>query len=235
MKYTMSMASSKEHLKQMILADAEMSDMGKLHDVFCVDKDELKSRFPQLYYAILGVLDKEKKSDASGYNNKEIPDLNIGDTIVIAGVTWRKFREDENGNSYMLADDVYKKSKFGDTNDWRDSFIRKNLVSLAERIKEEIGDKLVPIEVDLFSHDGLDDYGTCEDLVSILTYDLYHNNRKNIKLIDAWWWLATSNSTPSGYGSNGIRCVCSNGGVGYDWCDNCGVVRPFFILRNPKG
>lgn len=162
--------------------------------------------------------------------HKDIPCLSIGDAIVVAGITWRKFSEDENGNSYMLADDVYEKFEFGDTNDWRDSFIRKNLVSLAERIKEEIGDRLVPIEVDLFSHDGLDDYGTCEDLVSILTYNLYRNNRKNIKSIDGFW-LCTPNSTPNGYGSGDVRCVSSDGSVDCTWCNGCKAVRPFFILQ----
>lgn len=70
MKYVMSMALNKDHLKQMIMEDVEMTDMEKLHDVFCVDKDKLKGKFPQLYYAILGVLDKEKKSDASVYFNE---------------------------------------------------------------------------------------------------------------------------------------------------------------------
>ena len=164
--------------------------------------------------------------------HKEIPSLNIGDTITIADVVWRKFKEDENGNSYMLADDSINNSKFGKTNDWRDSFIRKDLVNLTDKIKEEIGDKLVPIEVDLFSHDGLDDYGTCEDLVSILTYDLYRNHRKNIKPINNWYWLATPNSTPSGCSSNNVLYVYSNGYVNYFWYFNCGAVRPFFILKS---
>ena len=162
---------------------------------------------------------------------KEIPKLQIGDTIDIADITWRKFKEDENGNSYMLADDSIDNSKFGDTNDWRDSCIRKNLVGLAEKIKEEIGDKLIPIKVDLFSHDGLDDYGTCEDLVSILTYDLYRNNRKNIKQINEWFWLCTPNSTPSGYGSDYVQFVSSDGDVCCDWYCSCTAVRPFFILK----
>ena len=161
----------------------------------------------------------------------EIPHMEIGDTIVIADITWRKFKEDENGNSYMLADDVVENSKFGSNNDWRDSPIRKNLTNLADRIKEEIGDKLVPIEVDLFSHDGLDDYGTCEDMVSILTYDLYRHNRKNIKQIDSWFWLCTPNSTPSGSGSDRVRYVGSDGSVGCDWYGYGGAVRPFFILK----
>lgn len=168
---------------------------------------------------------------ASENKHKEIPDLQIGDTIVIADITWRKFKEDENGNSYMLADDIVEESKFGNTNDWRDSIIRKKLIGLAERIKEEIGDKLVPIKVDLFSHDGLDDYGTCEDLVSILTYNLYRNNRKNITKLDSWWWLCTPDSTPSGYGSDYVQCVSSDGVVGCRWYGGSTAVRPFFILK----
>ena len=165
---------------------------------------------------------------------KEIPELNIGDTITIADIVWRKFKEDENGNSYMLADDSIGDYIFGETNDWRDSYIRKNLVKLADKIKKEIGDKLIPIEVNLFSHDGLDDYGTCEDLVSILTYDLYRNNRKNIKKIDENYWLCTPDSTLSGYGSDDIQCVGSDGRVVCGWRDYCRSARPFFILRNTK-
>lgn len=165
----------------------------------------------------------------SATENTEIP-KNIGDIIVIADITWRKFKE-ENGNSYLLADDVIETSKFGKTNDWRESPIRARLADLAEKIKKEIGNKLVPIETDLFSHDGLDDYGKCEDLVSILTFDLYRNNRKNIKQIDDCFWLCTPNSTPSGYGSVYVQCVSSSGRVSYSWCDNCEAVRPFLILR----
>lgn len=171
---------------------------------------------------------------ATENKHKEIPNLNIGDTIVIADVVWRKFKEDENGNSYMLADDSIDDYKFGDTNDWRNSPIRKNLADLAEKIKEEIGDRIIPIEVDLFSHDGLDDYGTCEDLVSILTYDLYRNNRKNIKQIDDCYWLCTPNSTPSGCSSDCVCCASSGGRVSYNWCDGRLAVRPFFILRNTR-
>lgn len=165
---------------------------------------------------------------------KDVTDLKIGDTIVIAGITWRKFKEDEDGNSYMLADEIYKESKFGSTNDWRDSMIRKDLMKLAEQIKEEIGDRLVPIQVDLLSHDGLDDYGTCEDLVSILTYDLYRNNRIKVCATNErfGFWLCTPSSALSGCGSGNVLYVDSNGSVYYNWYDNCGAVRPFFILSN---
>jgi hypothetical protein len=56
-------------MKDMIMANAKLTDMEKLQTVFDIDKENLKKQFPQLYYAILAVLDKEKKIDASGYFN----------------------------------------------------------------------------------------------------------------------------------------------------------------------
>ena len=160
-------------------------------------------------------------------------DLQIGDQIEISGITWSKFAEDENGNAYMLADEAISESEFGENNDYRDSKIREELAELSEKIIAEIGeDAIIPAEIDLFSHDGLDDYGKITEKVSLLTYDMYRNNRKNIKLLDTYWWLATPDSTPSGCGSCCVRCVFSGGGVGYFWCGCVGAVRPFFILKS---
>lgn len=55
--------------KNQILASSKLTDMEKLSKVFDLSKDSLKKQDPQLYYAILAVLDKEKKPDASGYFN----------------------------------------------------------------------------------------------------------------------------------------------------------------------
>ena len=38
MKYTMSMASNKEELKDMIMSDVKLSDIEKLRDIFSIDK-----------------------------------------------------------------------------------------------------------------------------------------------------------------------------------------------------
>ena len=63
----MSMALDRDHFKDLIMSDSKMSDMDKLHDVCCIDKEELKKKFSQLYYAILAILDEQKKPDASSY------------------------------------------------------------------------------------------------------------------------------------------------------------------------
>lgn len=177
--------------------------------------------------------DKIKEILAGCQHKVSGKNLQIGDQIEIAGITWSKIAEDEDGNAYMLADKAVSKSEFGDNNDYRDSKIRKDLAELSEKIIAEIGeDAIVPAEIDLFSHDGLDDYGKITEMVSLLTYDMYRNNRKNIKPLDAWWWLATPDSTPSGFGSDFVRYVDSVGGVGCNGCYCGGAVRPFFILKS---
>lgn len=55
--------------KQNIMANNKLTDMEKLKKVFDISKDSLKEYDSQLYYAILAVLDKKKKPDASGYFN----------------------------------------------------------------------------------------------------------------------------------------------------------------------
>lgn len=165
---------------------------------------------------------------------KQVKDLHINDSITVAGITWSKFAEDKEGNAYLLADESIFSRKFGKDNDWRVSPIRKELNDdLYKKIEAELGkDALISITVDLFSHDGMRDYGTCEDMVSILTYDLYRNNRENIKDCGEWFWTCTADSTPSGVSSDYLRCVSSDDRVD---CAGCGWggggVRPFFILK----
>lgn len=161
-------------------------------------------------------------------------DLHIKDSIEVAGIIYSKFAEDENGNAFMLADECIYNGAFGRTNDWRESPIRKKLNDdMYRKIVSELGeDAIIPITVDLFSHDGLRDYGTCEDMVSILTYDLYRINRENIKDCKELFWTCTPDSTPSGCGAGCVLCVNSRGGGDYsrfDWGN--GAVRPFFILK----
>jgi hypothetical protein len=55
--------------KSRILWDNDLTDMEKLKDIFDISKDYLKETDVYLYYAILAVLDNEKKPDASGYFN----------------------------------------------------------------------------------------------------------------------------------------------------------------------
>lgn len=154
--------------------------------------------------------------------------------VTVCGYGWRAIKEDEKG-TYYLMDGSLENSEFGETNNYADSYIRNNLnnSNLAKDLKEKFGDDFVPIETDLLSLDGLDDYGKVDgDILAIPTIDLYRECRKEISSLGDWWWLATPDSTPSGCGSGYVRYVNSVGCVGYGWCDGSKAVRPFFILKS---
>lgn len=165
---------------------------------------------------------------------KQVKDLQMKESISLASITWSKFAEDGEGNAYMLADEKICDMEFGDDNDWRESPIRKKLyVELYQKITDELGaDAVVTIQTDLFSHDGLKDYKKCEDMVSLLTYDLYRNNRENIKGLDEGFWMCTPDSTPSGFGSKFAQRVGTDGSVDFGLCDCSRAVRPFIILKS---
>lgn len=153
---------------------------------------------------------------------------------IIAGYAWNPVKDGE--LTYYFMDGIYKKvSEFGKTNNYATSTIRKDLTEsdLVKRIQEQFGDKLVPIELDLTSLDGLDDYGIVKgDLLAIPNIDLYRKFRKKITKLDVYYALATPDSTPSGYGASSVRYVDGDGVVICSWCGSDFGVRPFFILRS---
>ena len=55
------------NFKDVVMRNSTMTDMEKLCDVFSVDKEKVKKQFPQLYYAILAVIDNEKKPMPTSY------------------------------------------------------------------------------------------------------------------------------------------------------------------------
>lgn len=124
----------------------------------------------------------------------------------------------------------------GDNNNWKTSDIREFLnKDYLEEIKEAFGkDKIVEHTVDLLSLDGLDDYGTSTDKVSLLTIDQYRKYRKVIGgNLDNYWWLVTPDSTSSDSSASYVRYVDSDGSVDcYDCSWGDVGVRPFFILQS---
>ena len=125
-------------------------------------------------------------------------------------------------------------SEFGTDNNYANSAVRKELLEheFTLSLQKEYGDRLVPAVMDLTALDGLKDYGKVTDIIGIPDLNLYRECRENILAGDRWWWLSTPNSTPSGAGSSDVQYVDSHGYVGWDGCDWCRGVRPFFILKS---
>lgn len=217
--------------KTFVRAELIPKDNNKYTDIsewnYRVDQDIV----PDWYEEDPGRYEQEFRDAVGEYMKEYIEKMNI---VFICGYGWKKIKEDNNG-IYYLMDGSFEKSEFGKTNNYTDSYIRKNLneSNLAKELKEKFGDKLMPIETDLLSLDGLDDYGKVEgDILAIPTIDLYRECRKNISNLDNWWWLATPDSTPFSFSSGYVRCVGSNGNVGYSWDGGSRAVRPFFILKS---
>lgn len=165
---------------------------------------------------------------------REYMDKWLKDKTIICDRIWTPIKTEGNKTWYLM-DDILMSSDFGRNNNYAESDIREKLITsdLCKRLVKEFGDKLVPITTDLLSLDGLDDYGKVEgDLIAIPTLDLYRECRKRIPKLDRWWWLATPDSTPSGYFSGRVLYVGSDGCVLYGWYSDVSSVRPFIILQS---
>ena len=151
----------------------------------------------------------------------------------ICGHYWTSVQD---GNrTYYFMNGILKKLEFGKNNNYTDSYVRNYLVNseLAEDLKKEFGDKLVPISLNLTSIDGFKDYGMVEgDILAIPDILLLMKFGEGIPLINNWYWLATPNQTQKRGDSHYVRYVDSGGDVGYFGGDYAGGVRPFFILQS---
>lgn len=158
-------------------------------------------------------------------------EFKIGDEVFIV------LEQTENGTRVIAKEFAYRNVKFGDNSDWKVSHIRKTLNN--EYFKEVaaiIGEKnILTMDRDLTSIDGLDDYGTCTDKVSLLTSAEYAKYHKILGLnpnYSTCWWLITPMSTPS---NDYVRNVCyvgSSGIINWSGCVYRGGVRPFLTLES---
>lgn len=125
-----------------------------------------------------------------------------------------------------------------DNNNWKTSSLRERLNNNVDGYLREVEDafgkdQIVTHTVDLLSLDGLDDYGTSNDKISLLNIDQYRKYRKILgENMDNWWWLLTPDSTPSGSGSRYVQYVDSGGRVDCCLCVYYEGVRPFFIVQS---
>lgn len=151
----------------------------------------------------------------------------------ICGYYWTSVID---GNlTYYFMNGIVKRSEFGKTNNYAESFVRNDLINseLAAELKKEFGDKLLPISLDLTSMDGFKDYGTVEgDILAIPNIQVLMKFGESIPLIEGLYWLANPNQTSRRGDSRFVQFVRSNGSVGYDGCDYGMGVRPFFILKS---
>lgn len=157
-------------------------------------------------------------------------EFKIGDEVFIV------LEQSDNGTKVISKEFVYTNKAFGDCSDWKKSPIRTLLNGdYYNKIAKLVGaSNIISMERDLTSLDGLDDYGTCNDKISLLSASEYAKYHKILGLksnYPDWWWTITPASTPSNDYSRNVCYVDSLGVLGWYDCDYCGGVRPFLNLE----
>lgn len=176
--------------------------------------------------AVLKAVEKTRKIPAG---------LSAGDTFKLAGLTWTILDITDKG--YMcLADRLEDSMKFdSESNNWIGSRLREYLnTEFIKKIADEIGkENIISFNRNLLSLDGQDEYGSCEDKVSLLTVDDYRKYRSFIPNADDWWWLATPWSTKGNAFEYSVVVVTSSGVFNCNGgCYCVSGVRPFCILSS---
>ena len=181
-------------------------------------------------------LDSAQLENILNADKVQLSTLKPKDEFKIGNEVFIVLEQSDNGTKVISKEFAYTKKAFGDCSDWRKSPIRALLNGdYYNKIAALVGaSNIISMERDLTSLDGLDDYGTCNDKISLLSTFEYAKYHKILGLKSSypdWWWTITSASAPS----NGYpRVVCyvnSRGVLNRGGCDFFGGVRPFLNLE----
>lgn len=167
---------------------------------------------------------------------QRIKDLKAGDTFKYGKFEWIKLDDTEKGVLAITKDILPDKRQFDDdTNDYRKSEIRKWLnenflnALIDHGAKEE---DFIEFERDLTADDGMKNYKSCVDTISLITCEEYRKYKDVIPTISNRWWIATPYSCLEDYLSY-VRVVYVGGSSFWDYAyrDYYGV-RPVCNLKS---
>ena len=168
---------------------------------------------------------------------KTIKDYHQGEHFVYGKKNCMVLEHMDDGTLCMVLDEDFE-SKFGETNNFAESELRKKLNGeyLDEWVKDGVDRaSFVLMQVDLTVNDGLKDYGTCECFLAPRTCDQHRKYRYLIPNPKGnWEWTATAYSTKAnGYSLTAYQ-VTSVGALNiYNNVHSANGVRPLFKL-NPE-
>lgn len=166
---------------------------------------------------------------------KKLAELKPKDEFKIGNEVFIVLEQCDGSTKVIAKKFAYKNVKFGDNSNWKNSPVRRILNDeyfkiIADIIRE---DNILPMTRCLTSLDGLGDYGSVIDMVSLLTAAEYAKYHKILGLKSQYkdcWWTITPASTPSNDYARGVCVVCSGGILGWGGCGFSSGVRPFLNL-----
>ena len=167
---------------------------------------------------------------------KTIKEVKNGEKFKYGGIEWVKL-DNAHGGALVLTVNKQANSAFdeNESNNWETSSLRKSLNAAengrftATFLKDVNKEDLIEFERDLTTDDGMAEYGTCKDFISLYTCDEYRKYRKFIPECEAWHWTLTADSLVYAYY---VRYVYADGTL-----SNCSAnlgngVRPLCVLKN---
>lgn len=163
--------------------------------------------------------------------------LSIGSVIIVADIEFLVLDITETSILCLTKNFVSTNTRFDNsTNNYAVSEIRNWLTNeFYKNLVESVGESAFnPIEIDLLTDDGLDDYGKIEECFGLLTCDMYRRFNRIIERypVPGWWWLITAYSTERRGYSRIVRCVRRGGTLNGVSCGNTGGVRPFVNFKS---
>lgn len=180
-------------------------------------------------------IDSAQINNILNFGKVQLSALKPKDVFKIGNEEFIVLEQTDVGTKVISKQFAYSNMKFGDCADWRQSPIRTLLNGeYYNKISRLVGaNNIIPMERDLTSLDGLDDYGTCIDKITLLSANEYAKYHKILGLksnYPDWWWTITPASTPSNNYARGVCFVSSDGVLCWGDCDFCAGVRPFLTL-----
>lgn len=176
---------------------------------------------------------------------KKLNTLERGATFTLAGIEWLvlgvqpKAYPNSNDHYFVEATRDLFQAPFDEdgNNNWNNASLRERLNGpfLDELVEEcpALADAIVPLYRDLTADDGLKDYGSCLDKVTILTADEYRQTRDLHPAQGGWRWLITPDGTPASSGTAFVRVVHSDGSLYSSYAyRGGGGVRPALLLKS---
>lgn len=167
---------------------------------------------------------------------KTIKDYHQGERFIYGKKNCMVLEHMDDGTLCMVLDEAFE-SKFGETNNFAESELRKklNVEYLDEWVKDGADRaSFVIMQVDLTANDGLKNYGICECLLAPRTCDQHRKYRYLIPNPKGnWEWTATAYSTKAnGYSLTAYQ-VTGAGGLSINYSvNNAYGVRPLFKLNS---
>lgn len=184
--------------------------------------------------AFAGMLTPEEIKKDSPVEEAEKDKIKIpkpGDQFEYNDVMFTVLGEEQGGVLAIVSELLLRRMPFDESrkNDWRISSLRKHLNR--DYLEQFNRGDLLPFVSDLTSDDGEKDYGTAEDYVFLLSYDLYRKYKEFVPRFKSSWSTLTPWACDPA--SSLVRSVSSRGRVDISFSSIIRGVAPA-VLFNPR-